>query len=66
MNNFGRKELKIAPCKDCSERFTACHDHCPKDNRGEIGYKAWKSMIKTERKEKRDFERKLLMNLNDF
>ena len=24
-----------APCKDCPDRHTACHDHCEK-------YKAWK------------------------
>jgi hypothetical protein len=31
------------PCKDCPERFIACSDHCPKDDRGEYGYKAWKA-----------------------
>ena len=25
-----------APCKDCQERYTACHDHCEK-------YKSWKA-----------------------
>lgn len=35
-----------SPCKDCSERFTACADHCPKDERGEFGYKAWKAEAK--------------------
>ena len=32
---------KLPPCKDCSERCTACWDNCPKDARGEYGYKAW-------------------------
>ena len=32
---------EISPCKGCSERFTACSDCCPKDDRGEFGYKAW-------------------------
>lgn len=32
-----------APCKGCPERFPACSDHCPKDARGEFGYKAWKA-----------------------
>ena len=32
----------VAPCKDCTERFTACSDRCPKDARGEFGYSAWK------------------------
>ena len=30
------------PCKDCTERFTACSDRCPKGARGEYGHKAWK------------------------
>lgn len=34
---------KISPCKDCTERFPACSDKCPKDARGESGYKAWKA-----------------------
>lgn len=32
-----------SPCKDCAERVTACSDKCPKDARGEYGYKAWKA-----------------------
>ena len=31
------------PCKHCTERFIACSDNCPKDARGEYGYKAWKA-----------------------
>lgn len=34
-----------APCKDCPERFSACSDSCPKDLRGERGYKAWHDEI---------------------
>ena len=30
------------PCHGCTERFTACSDRCPKDARGEYGYKAWR------------------------
>ena len=33
--------MKCSPCKDCPERFTACSDKCPKDARGEYGYKTW-------------------------
>ena len=36
-----RTEIKDAPCKGCEERFHACSAKCPKDNRGEYGYKAW-------------------------
>ena len=31
----------VSPCKDCTERFIACSDHWPKDERGEFGHKAW-------------------------
>jgi hypothetical protein len=34
-----------SPCKGCPERFTACSDRCPKDERGEYGYKAWKAKV---------------------
>jgi hypothetical protein len=34
---------KSSPCHNCPERFTACSDHCPKDERGEYGYDAWKA-----------------------
>ena len=36
---------KIPPCKDCTERFLACHGKCPKDQRGEYGYAAYKRDI---------------------
>ena len=34
-----------SPCNGCTERFSACHDRCPKDARGEPGYKAFKAEI---------------------
>lgn len=34
-----------SPCVGCTERFTACWDHCPKDERGAFGYKAWKAKL---------------------
>ena len=40
---------KPCPCKDCTERFLACSDHCPKDERGEYGYKAWKADLRAEK-----------------
>lgn len=39
-----------SPCRDCPERFTACSDHCPKDERGEYGYKAWKERYQAQQK----------------
>lgn len=35
----------VAPCKGCTEKFIACHDCCPKDERGEYGYKAFRESI---------------------
>jgi hypothetical protein len=35
----------ISPCKGCTEKFLACHDRCPKDARGEYGYKAFREEI---------------------
>lgn len=41
---------KSCPCKDCPERFLACSDRCPKDERGEYGYKAWKADLIAEKR----------------
>lgn len=30
--------MNVAPCKDCVERYEACHDHCEK-------YKEWKAEL---------------------
>ena len=35
----------IPPCRDCTEKFEACHGRCPKDARGEFGYAAWKKEV---------------------
>lgn len=40
----------MSPCKGCTERFTACHDNCPKDARGEFGHKAWKTKLEETKK----------------
>ena len=44
----------MPPCRGCTERFTACHDHCPKDARGEFGYMAWKNEISRVKKVRSD------------
>lgn len=36
----------VSPCYGCTERFLACSDHCPKDERGQYGYLAWKAAVK--------------------
>lgn len=45
-----------SPCKGCTERFPACGDHCPKDERGERGYKAWKAELERIKEKKRAYE----------
>lgn len=43
------------PCKNCEERHTACHDHCPKDMRGEYGYKHWKAESEAVNEKRRSY-----------
>ena len=50
---------RLSPCKDCRERFTACHDICPKDKRGEYGYKAWKSELEQKKEQIKEAETRL-------
>ena len=47
-----------SPCKDCPERFLACSDKCPKDARGEYGYKTWKAALQKEQAAKKEYNRK--------
>ncbi len=44
-----------SPCKGCTERTAEpnCHDNCPKDSRGEYGYKAWTAEIELLKKERK-------------
>ena len=49
------------PCLGCTERFIACSDRCPKDERGEYGYLGWKAKIaevKANRKAYNDLNRR--------
>ena len=49
---------EISPCKDCTEKFEACHGKCPKDGRGEFGFAAWtaeKDRVQKERKKYIDY-----------
>lgn len=47
-----------SPCLNCTERFTACHDRCPKDIRGERGHKAWKADMEQIKQERKDYLQK--------
>lgn len=51
------------PCGNCPERFTACSDRCPKDARGEFGYKAWKSEVERVNGNRRKYEQQLGIGL---
>lgn len=51
----------VSPCKDCTERFLACSDRCPKDERGDFGHKAWIATleaVKAKRKAYNDLNRR--------
>ena len=49
---------KIAPCKDCSERFPACSDKCPKDERGEYGYNAMIADLRKRKAAEKEYRQK--------
>lgn len=43
------------PCRNCTERFIACSDRCPKDARGEYGHKAWKAEVERVKENRRKY-----------
>ena len=45
----------VSHCKFCTEKFTACHDRCPKDARGEFGYMAWKNELERVKKARLEY-----------
>ena len=47
------------PCKDCEDRFTACHDKCEK-------YKAWKSQLDEVNKRRKEYESKPFVKYNPY
>ena len=49
----------VAPCDGCTERTISpnCHANCPKDARGEYGYKAWLAEIESIKKEREKHQR---------
>lgn len=46
-----------SPCHHCTEKVMACHDRCPKDKRGEYGYKAWLADLEQIKAAQRQYER---------
>ena len=54
------------PCKDCTERFLACHDHCPKDERGGFGYKAWKAETKRVNMARAEYNRRNIKKYTSY
>lgn len=55
---MSRPIREMPPCHDCSEKFTACHDDCPKDKRGEFGYGTWKKKLEQINAERRKYDKK--------
>lgn len=44
-----------SPCDGCTERFMACSDKCPKDARGEFGYKAWQEKLRDVKEKRKQY-----------
>ena len=58
---FLRVSREESPCLNCQERFTACSDRCPKDLRGERGYKAFTDNNKKVQKAREEYLKKKYM-----
>ena len=48
-----------SPCKDCAEKYPACHDACPKDRRGEYGYSKWKEEREAVKLNKIEYQKRI-------
>ena len=46
-----------SPCHNCTERFIACSDKCPKDARGEYGYKAFKAALRKQKAAEKEYKK---------
>lgn len=55
-----------SPCNGCTERFTACHDRCPKDKRGDYGYKAFLGRMQREKDARREYSMKYDKYFHDY
>lgn len=56
----------ISPCYECTEKFIACHDRCPKDARGEPGYAAWKAKIERVKNVRKQYIQKTSKLYHDY
>lgn len=61
-----RSQFKDLPCKDCEERFSTCHSHCPKDERGEFGYAEWLNILKMVKANEKEEKDKPFVKYNPF
>ena len=50
---------EISPCKDCTDRFTACHDKCER-------YKVWKSRLDEVNKRRKEYNQKPFVQYNPY
>ena len=48
MSRPDQTSREIAPCKDCADRHTACHDHCKK-------FKEYKAIREKENEARRKY-----------
>ena len=57
---------EMSPCNGCTECFPACHGRCPKDERGEYGYGAWRGELDRVNEERRKYNEKPFVQYNPF
>lgn len=47
-----------SPCYGCTEREIACSGNCPKDRRGEYGYKAYIADVHAQKAAEKEYKRR--------
>ncbi len=55
-SSFNINTREPSPCDGCTERFQACWCRCPKDERGEYGYNAWKAKLELIEKNRKAYD----------
>lgn len=52
MMDFSKNNGSGCPCKECKDRYPACHDHCEKSE-----YVAWREKMATMKKAEQDYRK---------
>ena len=59
MNRPDPNTREIPPCKDCKERYIACHDSCDR-------YKEWKQRLEKVNEERKKYNARPFVKYNPY